>query len=258
MKKTIKENFINILISGAIVLLLVVSAVLIVNYKPKPTMKEIKVIETDSKIVSDDPQTTASLFTKANGTMGSLSEATTESLKTGELVFNNGERRKSAFIEVSKAIVPGSPLITDLELKNIERHINNIDVAVIFLAENIKVGKPANERRLSVSSEEEGLNEYDAVDVLVSFDSIKTTFMSAKDSSFDGTYTQVDNRETFNEVKITLVRSGELWFVYDIEDAEYLLNERFATWSGIGPITTNFENNETVGTIKVPGVEPAY
>lgn len=227
-------------------------AVFIITYEPKKKQKDVE-ISTNSEIVTTDPVKTASLYIAANGTMGELSEVNEETLATKEATNNNAHIRMTALAKVREATIPGSILITGKEENNIKQFINSLDNPRLYAIENVKATDSYNERKISIYSEI-GPTEYEAVDVDVSFDSIIIMFTAPSDTSYDGTYTKIENRETY-EVTATLVKSGDLWFMYDIKDSEHLLNERFATWSGVGSLTFDLENNEETGQIKISGIE---
>lgn len=244
---------INVQVIIAIVLsiTLLAGAVFIVNYKPNKKKSKVN-YATDSEIVTTDPVKTATLYIKANGTMGDVKDVNVETLKTFEAMYQNKSRRINALDKVREATIPGSPLITGQEEDNIKVFINSFDDPRLYNIENIEASDYYNERKLAVYSEA-GPIEYNAVDVDVAFDSIVTYFTAPSDTSYDGTFTQMENRETF-DTTVTLVQSGDLWFMYDILNSEYDLNERFATWSGVGSPYINYEESEYVGEIKIPGV----
>lgn len=255
MERVRSNTGLQVAIAGLIMLLLFVGSYWIVTSTSNEPLEKIDLDGTDSEIVSTNPQQTAALFIQANGTMGDIEkDITIESLSDNSAVFTNIDRRMNTLSEVEKALVPGSPIINENERKHIENFTRALNYPVLYKVENIKVGKPKNERDIQVRSKE-GTSTYNALDLNVSFESIRSVFMAPNDTSYDGTHTQVDNKENF-DVTIVLAKSGELWFVYDVLDSEYLVNERFSTWSGISNSIIDFEKDESVGYIQIPGIEP--
>lgn len=251
-----KKGLIQIIISSVIVITLLTLAYFIVIYEPSLKMMEIDNIDINSDILSTNPSETAYKFIKVNGTMGNVEkDITQETMKTNESIFENAYRRQIALSKVKDAIIPGSPLIDGKEEGYIKIFVSDLDVPYIYEISNVRVSEPSKLEKLTVYSET-GPTEYDSTEVLVSFDSTRITYNSAKDTSYDGTHVQISNTENYEEIKVTLVQVGELWFVYDVEDAEKLMSERFATWSGIHPSNIDYSKNVETGEFKVEGIEP--
>jgi len=251
-----KKGLIQIIISSVIVITLLALAYFIVVYEPPLKMMEIDNIDINSDILSTNPSETAYKFIKANGTMGNVEkDITQETMKTNEAIFENAHRRQIALSKVKDAIIPGSPLIDGKEEGHIKIFASDLDAPYIYEISNMRVSEPSKLERLTVYSEV-GPTEYDSTEVFVSFDSTRITYNSAKDTSYDGTHVQISNTENYEEIKVTLVQIGELWFVYDVENAENLINERFATWSGIHPSNIDYSKNIETGEFKVEGIEP--
>ena len=255
MDKVRRSTGLQVAISGLIILLLFGGSYWIVTRDTSDErLKKINLDGSDSEIVSTDPQKTASLFIQANGTMGNIEDdITIDTLSDNSALFKNIDRRMNSLAEVEKALVPGSPIINENERKHIESYTRALNYPVLYKVENIKAGKPKNQRNIQVRSKT-GTSTYNALELEVSFESTRTMFMAPSDTSYDGTHTQVDNKEEF-VVTVVLAKSGELWFVYDVIDSEYLVNERFSTWSGISNSTIDFEKDESVGSIQIPGIE---
>lgn len=242
-------------LAGLAVGLIVFGSIYIANYNSEDIREEIVELETDSSIVTSDAQKTASLVVQANGTIGNLELVSEENIREFDTTRDNIKVRMDALEKVSKALIPGSPLLSGREESNIKEYSNSSEYPILFKTENVKSGKPTNKRKIT-SFSESGPTSYDGVDVKVQFDSIMMSFTSPRDTSYDGTYTRIDNKETY-DVTVTLAKSGDLWFVYDIENSENGLAQRFATWSGnsnsysdnekdeiVGEITTSFNENE--------------
>lgn len=251
----IRESF-KLQLLAAIALLAISVGVVVLIFNDKPTEKLDNVILDGSlsEIVSTDARQTAAKLIIANGTMGSLEEITPDSLNDGSATDANVNRRFTAINLVENGVVPGSPLVSGSEKKFIETYTRGLDEPAIYEIENVKAGKPMNERMITVTSKDL-VADYHAVDVEISFESIKTVFTRSRDGSYDGTNYQIENRENY-VVKVTVIQSGDLWFGYDIENSEYGLNERMSTWKGIAKSTINYENNKEVGYIIVPGITP--
>lgn len=250
-----KKTVIQVGIAIALVVGLMITAYIIVSYEPDIKMIENKPHTSDSNIVTNDAQKTAALFVEANGNIGNTEkDITIKTLESGEAIENNSKRRLEAFYAVNRATIPGSPLIKDNQDSYIRKYTSKLNTPYTFKVENVSTSKPSKISKLIINTNSES-TEYEAVDVYVSFDSIMTTFVCATDTSYDGTHTQMDNKAHFDKLKVTLVNSGDLWFVYDIENAEKVVNERFATWRGVSPSTIDYRISESVGVIKVPGVD---
>lgn len=254
MDRIKNNNILVVILSILIVVLLFGGSYYFVtrDYSKEKT-KTIKIDGSNSSIVGTDPQEVAVKFIKRNGTMGSLDDVTVESLKSNQAVFNNNKRRHEALDELEKAVVPGSIITLRDVRKHIETYSRNLTFPVMYSVENIKGSKPRNERKVSIRNDEISGN-FEGVDILVQFDSIKTIFTAPTDTSYNGTHTRYDNKENL-EVIVTLVKSGDLWFVYELGDSEYNINDRFATWRGIGPSTIDPNKSVEIDTIKIPGIK---
>ena len=250
-----KKQLIQIIISSLIVIALFALAYFVIIYEPPLKLVEIDNIDINSDILSTDPLETSYKIIKVNGTMGNIEkEITQETMETNEATFENTYRRQLALSKTKVAIIPGSPLINGEEEGYIKIFTSDLDAPYIYEIDNIKLSEPMKYEKLTVYSET-GPTEYNSTEVLASFDSTRITYSSAKDSSYDGTYKQIRNTENYENIKITLVQVGELWFIYDVEDAEKIINERFATWSGTYPSNIDYSKNVETGIFKVEGVE---
>lgn len=246
-----KKEIIQIVFSSIVIISLLIVAYMIVVREPKVNMVEMKDLKLSSEIVSTDPMVTASNFIFANGTMGDVeTDITQDKLRTNEAVFENEGRRLIALSRVKEALIPGSPLIRGDEESHAKIFTRELNYPYIYKVDNVKVSEPSEISMLKVFSET-GPSEYESVELFVSFDSTRIHYLRAGDSSYDGTHTEISNVESFSDIKMTLAKSGDLWFVYDIEDAEVIVNERFATWSGVGRSTVDYSKNEETGEIKI-------
>lgn len=251
-----KKEIIQVILAGILSLSLMAGAYFLVTYKPTVKMNEVEDLGLTSDLASTDPRETTSRVIRVNGTMGNIEkDITQDSMKTHEATYQNGNRRLVSLARVKKVIVPGSPLINGKEESNAKSYADTLMSPYLYEVSNIKVSEPSNPGKLVVYSET-GPVEYESIEVLASFDSKKTSYDCARDTSYDGTHTQIDNIESYENIKVVLVKSGELWFIYDIEDSEYIINERFATWSGISTPTVNFDKDEEVGIFRVKGIDP--
>lgn len=246
-----KKEIIQIVFSSAVIISLLAIAYILVVKEPKVNMVEMNDLKLSSEIASTDPMVTASNFIFANGTMGNVeTDITQDKIKTNEAIFENEGRRLIALSKVKDALIPGSPLISGDEESHAKVFTRELNYPYIYKVDNVKVSEPGEVSMLKVFSEV-GPSEYDSVELIVSFDSTRIHYLRAGDSSYDGTHTEISNVESFSDLKVTLAKSGDLWFVYDIEDAEVIVNERFATWSGVGSPTTDYSKDEETGEIKI-------
>lgn len=245
----------NLVLSSAVVLSMAALVVFFFTNDDSKDMVEIDVTTT-SEIVSTDPMETAARFIKANGTMGDVeTDIIQDKMKTKEAVYENGARRQIALHQIKEAVIPGGPIISGNEESYIKIHTRNLDVPYIYSVSNIEVSEPSEPEKIQIFSPD-GKKEYESVKVNVQFDSTRINYSHARDTSYDGTHTQISNTESF-DVEVILVKSGDLWFVYDVPDSEYLLNERFSTWDGISDSTVNYDNDKVTGEFKLEGV-PTY
>ena len=245
----------NLVLSSAIVLSMAALAVFFFMGDNSKDMVEIDVTTT-SEIVSTDPMETAARFIKANGTMGDVeTDIVQDKMKTNEALYENGARRQIALHQIKEAVIPGGPIISGYEESHIKIHTRDLDTPYIYSISNIEVSEPSEPEKIQIFAPD-GQKEYESVKVNVLFDSTRISYSYMRDTSYDGTHTQISNTESF-AVEVILVNSGDLWFVYDIPDSEYLLNERFATWDGISDSTINYDNDKVTGEFKLEGV-PTY
>ncbi|HHT98335.1 MAG TPA: hypothetical protein GXZ90_10635 [Clostridiales bacterium] len=246
-----------IMVSLVLTLIMLFGVYFIVIFKPSEKDNETVVKNViSSDIVSTIPEETALRFIKANGTMGNMTtDITQDKMKTGEAISENSARRLLALHKVNEAIIPGSPLISSYEESNIKTFTRDLVSPYIYTIDNIKISEPDNLREIVIYAET-GPIEYEALDVYASFDSTRINYTRARDTSYDGTHIQLNNTENFSNVKVVLAKSGDLWFIYDIEDSEYIINERFATWSGIGASSVDYSKNIESGTFKIEGIIP--
>lgn len=225
-KEFITRAIISILLLGGIIAL----TLFIVNFDADKK-EEIKPDLLSSDLVSTDPKISAANFIKANGTMGDLTEINQEYFKTVQ-EETNSDRRRKAFEKVKDAIVPDSPLLNE----RIENAIlnDNLEFLRFYEVDNLKVSEPSEISPLIINHDVSGPVQYDSVSVYVDFESSQHTFYWPTDADSESIITQMKTTDKFEDVKVTLVKSGELWFIYDVEDSEYLLNSKMSTWQGRG------------------------
>lgn len=203
----------------------------VVNFE-KSTTKETVDLNLSSDIVSTDPKISAANFITHNGTIGDLKEVDQEYFNNFSTMSTNVERRMATFEKVKDAVVPDSPIITGREEDTIKNQL--VEFPIYYEIRDLKVSEPSDVKPLVVHHHGTGPAEYDSVEVYVDFTSAENTFYWPTDASGDGMITQMEAVDSFEDVKVTLVKSGDLWFIYDVEDIEYLLNIRMSTWSGRG------------------------
>lgn len=239
-----KETVIRVLIALGMLGVVIFTTLFFVNYESKVEKVEVDYeMELDSEIVSVDPKVSASNFIRYNGTMGDLSKVSQDYFDN-QVVETNPERRMAAFVKVKDAVIPDSPILTGREEEAIERQTS--DFPVFYEADELKVGEPSDVRPLRVEHDTIGPVEYESVEVNIDFTSSQHTFYWPTDTGGDSRLTQKATSEEFEDITVTLVKSGDLWFIYDVENIEYDLNVRMATWSGRGEDTVTVEQ-EVVG-----------
>lgn len=249
-----KENIKTYIIAGLMSTTIAVGAYFIVAYEPDVSVSEVENVDIHSDLVSTDPRETAANFIAANGTMGNVeNDITQEKMTTNEATYENSHRRLLALSRVEDAIIPGSPILNGREKDYIYTHVNDLDSPYLYSVENVKISEPSQQDTLTVFTED-GPVDYETTKVLARFDSTRIHYTRPNDTSYDGTHTEISNTESF-ETYVILVKSGDLWLVYDVENSEELLNERFATWSGISNSSVNHSLNEETGEFFVEGVE---
>lgn len=228
-----KSNVIKMIIAALMLASVMGIALFIVNYE-KTTDKESVDLNLSSDIVSTDPKVSAANFITQNGTIGNLSEVDQAYFDRKFTSETNADRRMASFEKVRDAIVPDSPIITGREEDAIKNQ--TVDFPVFYEVRDLKVSEPSNVKPLVIHHNQIGPVEYESVDVYVDFTSAENTFYWPTDASEDNKsiITQMEAVDHFEDVKVTLVKSGDLWFIYDVEDIEYLLNVRMSTWSGRG------------------------
>lgn len=226
-----KDIIVKGLISLAMFAFVIGATLFIVNYGKSDGKKTVEPLKLSSDIVSTDPKVSAANFIKANGTIGDISKVNKEyfGLKNTE---TNATRRIEAYKKVRDSIVPDSPIITGKEIENAQNQSS--DFPTFYTIDKMKVGEPSEVTPLTITHDGSGPIEYKSVDVLVDFTSYQDTFYWPTDVTGDSIITQERAKDDFKNVKVTLVQSGNLWFIYNVEDIEYSLNVRMATWSGRG------------------------
>lgn len=247
-----KEGVFQIAIAITLTVAVILGAVFIVIGNKEDKKDDIKPNILSSDIVSTDPRESTVNFITYNGTIGDTSTITSETIPVDGFGLNR-DRRLEALDIVESSIVPGSPLINGRERQNIFNMTDDDCFPSFFEIRNLKVGEPSKVGKITVY-DDSGNVEYDYVDIYVDFDSYKISYIWPLDASGDGSVSKVEGYDTFTDVKVTLVKSGDLWFIYDVEDSENLLNVRFATWSGIAKNNIDVEE-EVVERIVPAGVD---
>ena len=227
----------NILIGGAAIALLAFSFLIVYlvfnfffDFGPDNAKKD-EIKEPTSDVVSKDPRVSTSNFLNAVGNMGDLSEVNQEYFNEIQLETNS-DRRMNSYEQARKMILEDSPLVDERTLETIKSE--SIEFFVFYKISDIKVSDPLNERKINVFRNAVGNQEFNAVDVYANFTSSKHTFYWPTDATGESIITEAMVQDEFEDVKVTLVESDGLWFIYDVEDAEDLINVRFSTWKGIG------------------------
>lgn len=227
-KDLIIKGSISILMLGIII----VVTFFIINYDNTTSKEKIDLsLDLNSEIVSTDPKISAANFIKYNGTMGDIQKVD-ENYFGPQNLETNADRRIASLEKVKDAIIPDSPIISGRELENAKNQL--MDFPVFYTIENVSASEPSEIKPLIIEHDEIGSTQYESVDVLIDFTSIQDTFYWPTDVTGDSIITQERAKDEFKDVKVTLVKSGDSWFIYDVEDIEYKLNVRMSTWSGRG------------------------
>lgn len=200
-----------------------------------------KSISTDNEVnvkeikgFGSTPQEALAKFITINGNMGDPNEVNGKKLLNKTAQENNFTRRYDSYKKALEGIADGSPLIISGYEKYIKEYSDNLPWANYYTIDDksLKLSDPSEEYELSNNNSLSQGKEYKAVDVYASFISTKTYYrLKSQDSSSDGTFVKITNKENFENIKFTLVKvSDENWRIYDMED-EGLISSRFATWN---------------------------
>ena len=234
----------TILMGGAAVALLALSffiVYLVLNFffdfGPESAKKD-EVKEPTSTVVSKDPKVSASNFLNVVGNIGDLSEVNQDYFNEIQLETNS-DRRMSSYEKALEMILEDSPLVDERTLNAIKEE--SIEFFVFYKMSDVKVSEPLNERKINVFRNAVGNQEFNAVDVYANFTSSKHTFYWPTDATGESIITEAMVQDKFEDVKITLIESDGLWFIYDVENAEDLINVRFSTWKGVGKDNVSVE-----------------
>lgn len=232
----------NTNIKNALIAILIMSIIGVVIYfmfSEKETKQEIELkLDLNSDIVSKEPRESAANFITAAGTIGDYESLTEKKISRG-LFKTNSEMREESFNKAKDSIIPDGPLLTGREIDFIRE--DNAQFPLFYRIEDLKVGKPYDEGTMTVNHDGIGAVEYETVKVNVDFKSIETAFYWSTDVSLDGYVSEEESSDNHENVVVVLAKSGDLWFIYDVEDSEYELNARLATWSGKGQYDFPYE-----------------
>lgn len=237
-----KSNLLKLIMAVGMLAVIITSTLIIAGLKNETTggKKSEFVFESNSDLVSTNPSTTAGNFIQANGTMGNLKEVNEEFFKTFQSE-TNADKRLKAYNLAKEAIIIDSPLLSSRTEQNISSYMT--EFPEYYEIRDLKVSEPINQSKFKILHDG-GEVEYDSVEVLVDFTSAKNTLYWPTDVSGESVITQKEAIDEFKNVKVTLVKSGELWFVYDVEDSEHKLNVRMSTWQGRGKDNFSIEQKE--------------
>lgn len=224
------ENLKNSLIATGIIIVMFVILFFIFNENDKKESVELN-LDLDSEIVSKDPRESAARFIKSAGTIGNYEELTDEQVSAGDMK-NSSEMREEALDRVESSVIPDGPLLSGRE-RDFIKEING-QFPVFYQIEDIKVGEPYEESTVTVNHDGVGSVEYESIKVDVDFKSIEILFSWPTDASYTPIISEEMSYDEHENIVVHLAKSGDLWFIYDIEDSEYELNARLATWSGKG------------------------
>lgn len=237
--ETIKRLIFALVIVGA----LFGTSLFIAKLGGKDTKEAMKVDIQDSELVSKDPKESAANFIIANGTIGNFEEMSDEELVKG--IFKpTFEARAEAFELAKTAIIEDSPIITGTE-EEVNYDQDGI-FPMYFSIKNLKVSEPYKESKLKIEHNQVGQVEYDSVRVKVDFDSVQTVLFWPTDASLEAVLSVEQATDSFKDVEVELVKVDGLWYIYDVENIEYDLNVRMATWSGRG----NYDVSNDVEVVK--------
>lgn len=225
-----KGNIFKLIIAVGMLASIVIIGLYIVNYDKSSKRINYK-LDLSSDIVSEDPSISAANFIANNGTMGDLSEITQEFIDSYNMP-TNADRRMAAFQKVKDAIVPDSPLLSGNEEEVIKNQTS--EFPIYYEVRDVKVSGPSAVKPLVIHHNGIGPTKYDSVDVYVDFKSAENVLYWPTDTGGHSIITQMEAVDYFENVKVTLIKSDGLWYIYDVEDSEYKLNARMSTWGGKG------------------------
>lgn len=232
-----KENLKNGLIATGIIVIM--GIILYVIFSENDEKEEVELsVDLNSEIASEDPRESAANFIKSAGTIGDYEGLTDEQVSKGEMK-SSSEMREEALDRVEDVIIPDGPLLSGRERDFIRE--DNSQFPVFYQVEDVKVGEPYEESTITVNHDGVGAVEYDSIKVDVDFKSIETLFSWPTDASFTPIVSEEMSYDEHENVVVHLAKSGDLWFIYDVEDSEYELNARLATWSGKGQYSFPYE-----------------
>lgn len=229
-----KGNIIKAVLSLGLLALVFTITFLIVGFN-KEEKQEVEVdMKMSSSIVSTNPRQSAANFITFNGTMGDLTKVN-QSYFSKIQEETNGDRRSSALNKVKSSIVDGSPLLSERTEEHIKERLDTF--FIFYKVSNVKTSEPSEMSKISISHNAIGEREYEAVEVQVDFTSSMHGFYWPTDMGGDSIIKERKSSEKFEDIKVTLIKNDGEWYIYDVEDSEYLLNSRMATWQGIGENT---------------------
>lgn len=226
-----RDNIKNLIFAIAILVGIGAALFLIFNVDNKNDKVEIEVKGKNSNLVSKDPKESAANFIMANGSIGNLEELSEKDLTSGNLQ-ETVEMRLQTLDKVKDAIVDDSPIISGDEEE--ASWLRDGLFPVYYSIRNLKVGEPYGKKKVRIEHNQIGSVEYNSIKVNVDFDSVETVFTWPTDLQLKAVLTRLESTDSFKNVAIELVEIDGLWYIYDVENIEYLLNVRMATWDGRG------------------------
>lgn len=248
----INKDLIIALVSFLFILLLVFLGY---NYFFKesevPVNEEVNVDNIDG--FGSTPQESLTKFILINGTIGDYTDVTAEKLRNKTASQNNNTRRYEAYTLASEGIAVDSDLLSSTKMQDIRDYTETMQWATYYTIDknSIKTSKPSEPYDLPSILNSNKI--YKAVDVIASFNSTQTYFrLKSTDAESDGSYIQINNAETFDNIRFTLVEvEDNNWKIYSINDEDDSnIGPRFSTWDTNKDDLTKVENDTEIREIK--------
>lgn len=225
-----KNNIVKGILAFGIVAIIALVTFFILNLESNEK-QEFKTVPKKSDLVSKDPKISAVNFITANGTIGNIEEKTESQIINGEINLTP-EMRFIALDIAKTAIIDDSPIITGTEVE--ASLLRDGLFPNYYSIRDLKAGEPYGDKTITINHDQIGPVEYPSVKVDLDFKTVETTLTWPTDVHLSSKITQQEVVDLFENVTVELVKDGDYWYIYDVEDMEYELNVRMATWSGRG------------------------
>lgn len=195
------------------------------------------------------PQEAVAKYIYTAGNIGNPDDVNIGKLTNGTARNNNLQRRIDAYDESVDALVSDGPSM-GIKKSDLEKYTGPLQWAEYYVVpkESIKVSENIGEFK----DESTDGKPYEGQIVKASFESEKVYFrLKAQDSSSDGTFVKVSNKQQFDNVEFKVAKVGDnAWKIFSIND-NGAIGPRFAHWSPeFSKKAINPENDKPVGELK--------